>query len=1189
MTPETERKISKLMKAFSSEESLRFSVEPEPSTENKFQLSIVSRDFLGSFSIIASLLSSSGFNIIRGFVQTARREDPVAVVSLEVESKLPPDWQKFKSDLVFFFKLAGEGKLEEVRRKLHIRMVDYFRAHAESYLERLYPIRLQIDQDASAFETLVKLEAQDAFAFLYELTSALSSLAINIVRMEIETRGGLVSDELWLTTQTGEKILSKQKLKELRWAILLVKQFTHLLPKVPDPVVALDQMALFGREVFAREDFEKILTLLAKGEAIGSLSHIFGTSRYLWEEFIRTEHESIIPLLESKTFLKSRKSQPTMKRELVKKLGAAADFQAKVEALNAFKDQEMFRIDLRHLLRRTSYLEEFAEEFTDLCEVTVEAGYHLARDKTLEKLSAPMVSPDAKSEVSVLGLGKFGGRELGYASDLELMFVYTDAQDTSGEESQKNLHFYTELVRKFREIIWARHDGVFEIDLRLRPHGNTGPLAVSLELFRKYYSANGEAWSYERQSLVKLRAVGGSPRLGKEIERWRDEYVYGRQPFNFEEALNLRQRQKTELVKPGEENVKYASGGLLDIEYIVQTLQIVFGSRFSNVRRANTLQALRFLWQAGAMPEEEFQALRASYIFIRDLINALRIFRGNAKDLTVPKKDQHEFVVLARRLRYEGTNEEIRQKFSQALDHYMEVASAFYQKWMSRFIKTSWQEIIRIEVHPPARLERVSVDGILKEELDEVSLKRFETLGFLDVSSAVQNFKRIYPGSIAFEPFAKTFDMAWPLWKSVPDPNLALKHLEQLSDQLQDKVSFWELLSRSSKSLSALLILLGSSAYLSETLIAHPDYLSWLVDEKNWTLIPPRPSFPRKRESENADPRLKISGMTRLEDLRKLRHRETLRIALLEFLNLAEPYAVYKSFSDLADFVLHYIFQDMSNCDSVAGIGLGKLGGEELNFSSDIDLMFVSEREDAALLKEIEKRIQWITQPGPEGFLYRVDLRLRPHGTGGSTVISMENAEHYYKKDAEAWEYQMLIKARSVCGSEKLGSQFIKTVEPLIYEKDWKKGNLLEQIREVKRRYEAQTRSRGEEMSHVKMGLGGIRDIEFAVQIIQLQQGIRERNTLRALDAITNSGKQSESDIQTLREGYIFLRKIENRLQLFDNRQVFMIPKDKTSLRRLARSLGFSDLASSSAEDLFQAQLSKTMQTCRLIFERVFF
>ncbi|MBI4388187.1 MAG: hypothetical protein HY582_04010 [Candidatus Omnitrophica bacterium] len=1184
-----------LLDQFEKEFTPQFSVvELE---KNQFNISLVCFDFLGLFSMVAGLFSSYGFNIIRGIVLTIQNTPSLkrknhALISLHVEVKAIPAWDALKSDLQNFLKRLQVGEAGEVRRELNTRIVRYFRTHQESYLEKLYPIQLEIDQAVSTHETVVAIRTQDTAAFLYELTSALSALTINIVRMEISTKDQTVEDRLWLTTETGEKITSPAKLKELRWAILLVKHFTHLLPKVPDPVVALDQMALFGKEIFEREDFEQIFIALEKGEALGSLSKIFGSSRFLWEEFIRTQHESLIPLLGDRSILGNRKSKLRMMRELAQILRSVNGFQGKVEVLNAFKDREMFRIDARHLLRKTSYLEEFAEEFTDLCEVVVATGYHLSWEEVLKTFPLPMADEKTKSEVSILALGKFGGRELGYASDLELLFVYTDDRDTSSVRSQKNLEFFTELVRQFRQVIWAREEGVFEIDLRLRPHGKDGPLAASLELFKNYYSEHGGAWSYERQALVKLRAVAGSPWLGKEVERLRDEFVYGKTPFNLEEVVRLRERQRGELVKPGVLNAKYSLGGLLDIEYLVQILQIAFGQSHESLHQTNTLKAMRVLWQEGVLDEAEFQSLRASYIFIRDLINALRIFRGNAKDLTIPKREDLEFTTLARRVGYEGSDEVVQKKLEESCAHAMKVATEFYERWTKTLSRLEWKTIGELKVNAP-RVFRPSLDELLREKLSDASWEALRTSGFSDTSRAVQSIKRLYPGSLLFEPFAKTFDRMWDIFPQVPDADRALQHFEQLSEYVKDKNYFWELLSLSREGLQTLLTVFGSSHYLSELIYTRAEEtLPWILDRSGISLDKTKEAFlafqTRKKEFQKRE--------EWLDALRELKNRETLRTALCELEHGSDLDSIWHTYSNLAYFILEEVFSEQFRNDFCV-IGLGKLGGEELNFSSDVDLMFVAKAlpltHDAELIHHIQRSVSDLSKITSEGFLYRVDLRLRPHGTAGTLAMADQDTFGYYEKEADAWEHQMLIKARAVACDQTLGKNLISKLDSLVYEKEWR-GVSFDRLREVKRRYEAQTRSRGEENSNIKMGLGGIRDAEFSIQALQLfhakaRPQLKTQNTLEALRQIEVQKLLSEQECHTLRKSYSFLRRVENKLHLEANRQTFVIPTDRQALRRLARSLGFSDETHLSAEDTFERELRKVMAECREIFERIFF
>jgi glutamate-ammonia-ligase adenylyltransferase len=384
--------------------------------------------------------------------------------------------------------------------------------------------------------------------------------------MEIETIGRKICDKLWVTTPRGEKIVAKEKIRELRWAILLTKHFTHLLPKVPDPIAAMEQFDLLSRTLFGSAHFQKTFLALKESQALKILSQVLGASKFLWEEFMRTQHAAILPLLENRSLIRRRKSKTSMQRELSILLQKEKSYEGKIEALNAVKDREMFRIDLRHLLGQVPYLDGFARELTDLAETVVTAAHPLAWERSLADHEAPKVSEDKASEMVILALGKFGGRELGFASDIELMFVYSDAPEEGSEWAEKSLMFYSDYVRHFRETVRARSEGIFEIDLRLKPYGKMGSLATSLELFKRYYRSEVDATSLERQALVKLRPVAGSLKLGREIEKLRDGFVYNTGEFDVAEALHLRNRQRNELVIPGVLNAKYSAGGLLDIE-----------------------------------------------------------------------------------------------------------------------------------------------------------------------------------------------------------------------------------------------------------------------------------------------------------------------------------------------------------------------------------------------------------------------------------------------------------------------------------------------------------------------------------------------------------------------------------------------------------------------------------------------
>jgi glutamate-ammonia-ligase adenylyltransferase len=253
-------------------------------------------------------------------------------------------------------------------------------------------------------------------------------------------------------------------------------------------------------------------------------------------------------------------------------------------------------------------------------------------------------------------LGKFGGREIGLASDIELMFLYEGDGMTSGPQAITNTEFVVKLVHDVRRTIRAKREGIFEIDLRLRPYGKAGSLGVTLEAFRRYFSRDGAAWNYERQALVRLRPLAGDLEFGQRIVAARDECVYtGPAGAGFDAGAMraLRERQVRQLVKGGTINAKFSPGALVDVEYLIQALQITHGRDHLELRTTNTSDALTALMRIGILSSQDFVKLRDALDFLRRLMEGLRVVRGSAKDLTVPAPGSDEFSSLARRLAYE--------------------------------------------------------------------------------------------------------------------------------------------------------------------------------------------------------------------------------------------------------------------------------------------------------------------------------------------------------------------------------------------------------------------------------------------------------------------------------------------------------------------------------------------------------
>ena len=633
-------------------------VEARPLDDDLWEVTIVAYDYLGELSLITGLLSVYGMNIIEGRVFTyegRRAGEPCKIVDVfhvrpSTGSVDEQTWCHYRDDLINLLTYLEGGNREAAQGVLARRFAQALEYHPEA-TDILLPVDIEIDNDSSPRYTVLRIDAPDTIGFLYAFTQALALNNIYIARMDVQTVGQRVRDTLWITDQHGRKITSPQEQQKLRAATVLVKHFTHLLPRASDPEAAQRHFRRFLADLFARPDWHRELATLQTPAVLEALARLLGVSHFLWDDFLRLQYEQLFPVLQEVAELDVTKSKSTLWFEVQSLLEGGDTYEAKRDALNAFKDREMFRVDMRYILGRSSF-EEFSAALTDLAEVLVEAAYRLCREELEARFGTPLTPAGAPCPVAVCGLGKLGGREMGFASDLELMFVYGEGGETSGPEVIPTAMFFEHLVSCFLQTIRSRREGVFEVDLQLRPYGKAGSLAVSRRAFMEYFGPNGPAWPYERQALVRLRAIAGDAAFGRDVEALRDLLVYTGQPFDVAAMRAMRERQLRHLVRGGSINAKFSPGGLVDVEYLVQALQITYGLPYPELRTPNTAEAMKRLADLGILSSEDYRRLREAHLFLRRLIEALRVVHGHAKDLTVPRPDSDAFIFLARRMGY---------------------------------------------------------------------------------------------------------------------------------------------------------------------------------------------------------------------------------------------------------------------------------------------------------------------------------------------------------------------------------------------------------------------------------------------------------------------------------------------------------------------------------------------------------
>ena len=674
-----------LVNTLTPESPCTLHVQPEHET-GQYRLTVVAYDYFAEFATICGVLSAYGFDIREALIFTYDDSPaPATPRSTNVLRRAPAfPWpprgrgqrpglsrkkvvdvfrvdllsgtsfnatmkNELRRELTTLIRLLESRNVREVRNRVNRKLIERLGQRHTPAPAVAQPVEISFDNTLSARKTVMDIRAADSPAFLYAFTNALTMRGLYLAKATIDGDGLNVRNRFFVRDRHGGKIVSTREQQELTVAAALIKEFTRSLTWAPDPGRALDHFSHFLDQLLERRAGKKHITWLTRKDSLTTLARLFGTSDFLWEDFLRRQHVNLLPVVEQFHQSPVRSSRTNLAEALESRLGKSKQPEMRKAILNQFKDQELFRIDMHHILNKTS-LPAFSKALTTLAEVILAQALVEAQAVVNRKHAPPAAPKRNPLPFSICGLGKLGGRELGYASDIELLFVY--GTGASGAPNPGIGEYYERLVQEFLHWIEAKQEGIFQLDIRLRPHGEKGLLANSFEDVTRYYRTGGAAAPFERQAWIKLRHVAGNAALGRRIERHRDDFVYSRTPWPLDTALHLRRRQMRELVPGGTIHVKYSPGGLIDVEYTAQYLQIQHGHREPSLRTPNTLHALKVLQATGILSRQDATTLVEDYLFMRKVIDGLRIVRGNAKDLVLPDSGSDDMTYLARRLGY---------------------------------------------------------------------------------------------------------------------------------------------------------------------------------------------------------------------------------------------------------------------------------------------------------------------------------------------------------------------------------------------------------------------------------------------------------------------------------------------------------------------------------------------------------
>jgi len=840
------------------------------------------------------------------------------------------------------------------------------------------------------------------------------------------------------------------------------------------------------------------------GEA--SLLHLISVSSICSARLVR--HPEILLWVSDPAICFAPRSQSEMRAHLQATAGEAVAAE-NFRALRFWKGREMLRIALREVAQAAP-LEETTLELSLLAEICLREVYQHWNAELRSRRGAP------ETDFAILGLGKLGGRELNHSSDIDVLFFYSEEGQVSPNLTYHE--WFNLLGSKIAETFAAPDPAgaLFRIDLRLRPEGTAGPLARSLESMENYYAGFGETW--ERLALIKARGICGSRELAYEFLRQHQPFIYPRSPTPdlLDEIAAIKRRIERDIVgyENIERDVKLGAGGIREIEFVVQALQLLHGARHAFLQETNTLKALPVLAQLELIPDGEAHVLGAAYRFLRRVEHRLQI-EAEQQIHTIPENGE-ALDRLARSLGFPTT-----ANFTGSLREHRQKVRAIFR---------------RIIATPSTG------------ESPAQSLHIFQ-----DEKAAAKSLADLAKGTGGLHIAARTRQVLRNLrpllfqWLGrVADPDVTLNQFIRFVEAYGLRSMLFELLVVNPKLLELLVKTFDASRFSGDLLIRRPQLLE---DITRGGML--------DREISIAEHLHKLDALgiapASLDLLRVYRQTQLLRILLRDVLGLADLGALFAEQSALAEACLIYVNRVRGTENDLTIIALGKFGGAEIGYGADLDVLFVGDDIRAA-----QHLVVAMAQPTAEGSIATLDARLRPEGEKGNLACSLATYEAYYETRAQLWEIQALSRARPVAGP--LQNQFMDLAQR-VWRKAAEREDLYSQIAGMLQRIR-QERGSAADVLDFKTGTGGVIEAEFLVQALQMRAGIWNPRTMATLDELSAKGLLPKEEAARVKASYEYLRLIESVLRRWENKSVSTLPADEPEQRKLAKRVGADSLDS---------------------------
>ncbi len=844
---------------------------------------------------------------------------------------------------------------------------------------------------------------------------------------------------------------------------------------------------------------------------------------------------------------KSLYGRDKLVKEALKLVDISSDNDFSVK-LAFFKMKHLGRIFSKDIYKKHS-LSELLEEYSYLADASFEAAYKRAFEKNKKRYGQPLKPDGSPALGSVIALGKMGGLELNYYSDVDVMYIYDDEGKT--EKGISNREFFISVFRDTTNYLTKK---TFEgqswiVDLDLRPEGKKGFIAYSLPALEYYYWTHGRTW--ERHMLIKARHSAGDPIVSKQFLDMITPFVYRRSTGEevFEEIVEMKRMitEEAKKKKIGQWDVKRGEGGIREIEFFTQILLLIYGGKNPDLRERNLLKALEKLAQHKIISEDIKKTLKEAYIFYRNLEHIIQM-ENCVQTQTFFMEKAKEY---ASKMGFSSTKE-----FLDTLENYRKKIQEIFNQLTPS---------IDIKLTPLQKY-------ILTKQNEEDAISYLEQLGFKDGKWAVERFKDIF--------FSKEYIELGGSWKE--DLFMYIPVLEKKLKEFPDREDFLLNLTKlfiegkmlrifaaaseqNQKLVEFMLSIAKLSDYISDLMAKDTELLDWAFGIEEVPVD--REGFEKelavigdKLEPVDRLKKLKkiIEVLTSLKYLSRI-HEESSKERLKE-LNIA--------LSNLADFILENLYEYIEG-ENFAIFALGKLGSKEMNIGSDLDLIFVfvDENSKNRLISKPATVVKLLTSYSREGILYQLDLRLRPFGKAGELAPTLNFYKNYFEKEARPWEKLAWTKARFIAGDKSVAEKMENLIKDFLFSEEITK-DFIDNIFEMRLSLEGLVKELPSEID-IKLGKGGITDIEFLAQLAILKSRKRETNILNIV----------EKEYPNLLENYIFLREVEARLRMIKGIGVSKIYQNSPFLYRISHSFGIEP------EHLWQ-KLKEIKEENRKIFLR---